>query len=186
LREATAQARREAVRQAIGDVPPELEGAFLRLAGSMIHDLYGLRHLVGPPVSVIHTEIWDDGWGINTLLECANGARCAATWVELREVRDFKETLEVCGSDRRVLLSYPTGFARGILSTVEIQALDADGHPLRSWPAVSWESPFVSELRHFHACITRNEVPRTPLESARLDVALVIDIVRACLDGREQ
>ena len=60
LREATAHARREAVRQAIGDVPPDVEGAFLRLAGSMIHDLYGLRHMAGPPARVLNTEIWND------------------------------------------------------------------------------------------------------------------------------
>jgi len=184
-REATERARREAVRGAIGDVPPALEGAFFRLAGSMIHDLYGLRHLVGPPVRVVHTEIWNDGWGISTLLECRNGARCAATWVELRELRDFKETLEVCGDDRRVLLSYPTGFARGILSTLEVQALDETGHPVNSRPAIEWESPFVRELRHFHACVTRGEPPLTSIEGARLDVALVIEIVRACQKGGE-
>jgi predicted dehydrogenase len=179
LREATAQARREAVCQAIGDVPPDAEGAFFRLAGSMIHDLYGLRHVAGPAARVLNTEIWNDGWGISTLLECAGGARCAATWVELRDVRDFKETLEVCGDDRRVLLSYPTGFARGILSTLEIQALDGEGHPVTLRPAIEWESAFVRELRHFHACITHHEPPRTPLEDARFDVALIIDIIRA-------
>ena len=92
------------LRKKIGDVLPDVEGAFLRLAGSMIHDLYGLRHMAGPPTRVLNTEIWNDGWGISTLLECAGGARCAATWVELRDVRDFKETLEVCRDDRRVLL----------------------------------------------------------------------------------
>src|SRR5207244_1555898 len=73
-REATQQARRAAVRAAIGDAPPGVEGAFFRLAGSMIHDLYGLRHLAGPPARVLHTEIWNDGWGISTLLELAGGA----------------------------------------------------------------------------------------------------------------
>ena len=181
LQEANRRARAAAVRQALGEVPPEVEGAFSRLAGSLIHDLYSVRHLVGPPTRVISTDLWNEGWGITTLLECANGARCAATWVELPDLRDFKETLEVCGDDRRVLLSYPTGFARGILSTLSIQGLDERGHPVRSQPAIPWESPFVRELRHFHACITRGVPPYTPLAEARQDVALILAIVRAYL-----
>lgn len=183
--EANRRARAAAVRQAIGDAPPDVEGAFFHLAGSLIHDLYGLRHLVGAPVRVLHAGIWNDGWGISTLLECGGGSRCSATWVELPDLRDFKETLEVCADDRRVLLSYPTGFARGILSTLEVQGLDEAGLPVKCRPAVEWESPFVRELRHFHACIRRNERPRTPLEEARADVGLIREIVRAaCGTGR--
>ena len=63
------------------------------------------------------------------------------------DVRDFKETLEICGDDRRVLLSYPTGFARGILSTLEIQTLDEAGEAITHRPAIAWEGPFVRELK---------------------------------------
>jgi len=181
--EETRKARQAAARQAIGPAPPAVETAFFHLAGSMIHDLYGLRFMVGQPLTVIGSEIWNEGWGITTTLACPDGSRCAATWVELRRVRDFRETLEVCGDDRRVLLSYPTGFARGILSTVTVQGLDDEGNPVCRQPAVSWENPFTCELRHFHECITRGALPRTPVEDARGDVALIIDIVRAYLDG---
>ncbi len=180
-REASRVARAAELRQAIGDVAPAVEGAFFRLAGSVIHDLYGLRHLAGPAKRVLHTELWNEGWGINALLELEGGARSAVTWVELRSVRDFKETLEVCCDDGRVLLSYPTGFARGILSTVSVQDLDAEGHPVAHQPAVAWDSPFVRELRHFHACIRSGADPHTPLSAARHDVALIADIVRTYL-----
>ena len=83
------------------------------------------------------------------------------------------------GSLRRVLLSYPTGFSRGILSTLSIQTLDEAGEALSQTPAIAWESPFVRELKHFHACINQGETPRTPLEEARHDIALIIDIVGA-------
>jgi hypothetical protein len=36
----------------------------------------------------------------------------------------------------------------------------------------------MRELRHFHACITEGKVCRTPIESARDDVALIIDIIK--------
>lgn len=180
-REANRQARAVAVRQAIGEVPAEVEGAFFRLAGSLIHDLYTLRHLVGPATRVLHTDLWHDGWGIHTLLEHAGGLRTAATWVELFDVRDFKETIEVCADNGRVRLSYPTGFARGILSTLHLQELDGEGNPVGRTPAIEWESPFVCELREFHRCIRTGAQPRTPLEEARLDVELIIAITRRAL-----
>ncbi len=172
-------ARNAAAQQAIGDVAESVRGAFFRLAGSMIHDIYGARAVLGVPERVLSTEIWNDGWGIHTVLAYQSGARCAATWVELRDVRDFKETLEISGDDSRLLLSYPTGFARGILSTLEVQRLDAQGNPVREHPSIAWESPFVRELRHFHACITEGATPRTPLAEAGHDIALIIDIIGA-------
>ena len=180
--EKTRAAREAAIREAIGEVPDDIKSAFGHLSGSMIHDLYGLRHLMGVPEKVVSTEIWYDGWGISTILAYAGGARCSATWVELKDVRDFKETLEVCGDDRRILLSYPTGFSRGILSTLEVQTLDSTGEAITQRPAIAWESAFVRELRHFHTCITENKTPRTPLDEARHDIALVIDIIKAYLN----
>lgn len=180
--EKTRAAREAAIREAIGEVPDDIKSAFGHLSGSMIHDLYGLRHLMGVPEKIVSTEIWYDGWGISTILAYAGGARCSATWVELKDVRDFKETLEVCGDDRRILLSYPTGFSRGILSTLELQTLDSTGEAITQRPAIAWESAFVRELRHFHTCITENKTPRTPLDEARHDIALVIDIVKAYLN----
>ena len=47
-REAVARRNADADR-ALGDVPGQVRSAFFHLAGSMIHDLYGLRHLFGPP-----------------------------------------------------------------------------------------------------------------------------------------
>ena len=177
LRERATQRDTDAAR-ALGDVPGHVRSAFFHLAGSMIHDLYGLRHLFGPPERVAATEIWSGGLGISTILGWAGGLRCAATWVELERIRHFRETLEVYGPERGVILSYPTGFARGLLSEVVIRGVSEQGEPFERRPAVDWESPFVAELRHFHACVTKGEACRTPLAEARHDVQLVVDIAR--------
>ena len=168
-------------QRALGQVQDHVRSAFFHLAGSMIHDLYGLRHLLGPPARVASTEIWHGGLGITTVLAWEDGPRCAATWVELEKIRHFRETLEVYGVDRGVILSYPTGFSRGQLSTVTVRGIDADGASFETHPAVDWESPFVAELRHFHACVTQGVACRTPLSAARHDVQLVVDIARAGL-----
>ena len=179
LRERAAQRDADAAR-ALGDVPGHVRSAFFHLAGSMIHDLYGLRHLFGPPERVAATEIWNGGLGISTILGWTGGLRCAATWVELERIRHFRETLEVYGPERGVILSYPTGFSRGLLSEVVIRGV-SEGEPFERRPAVDWESPFVAELRHFHACVTKGEVCRTPLAEARHDVQLVVEIARGAV-----
>ena len=180
----THAARKAAVQEAIGEAPDDAVRAFYTLSGSMIHDLYCLRTMLGMPESVVSTEVWNEGRAISTVLSYSNGARCVASWVDLPDLWDFKETLEVYGGDRRVLVSYPTGFARGILSTVVLHEIDEAGETSTRRPAVAWESPFVRELRHFHACITGQEACRTPVDEAKDDIRLIIDITRSYMERR--
>ena len=176
------EARAAAVRAAIGNVPPHIQRAFSTLSGSMIHDLYGLRAMFGVPARVVSTDIWSEGMAISTTLEYPEGHRCVATWVDLGQLWDFHETLEVYGPRKRVIVKYGTGMSR-VLSTVTVQEIDADGRTVRKQPEVDWESPFRRELRHFHDCIVNGRTPRSPIASARDDVALIIDITRAYVDG---
>ena len=181
-------ARKKAQAEAIGDllsqtnltndIRSKAERVFYLLSGSMIHDIYSLRVMLGSPRTVISVEVWSEGRGVTIVFGYPNGARCVATWVDLPDLWDFKETLEIYGDNKRVIVSYPTGFSRGILSEVTIHGIDADGTTYSKTPAIAWESAFVRELRHFHACITAGETCYTPLESARNDIALIIDIVK--------
>lgn len=176
--EQAQSARRRALREALGGAAPEVERAFALLSGSMIHDLYALRTLLGLPSAVVGTEIWRGGRAVTFTLQYPGGARCVASWVDLPELWDFRETLELYADAQRVLLSFPTGFARGILSSLVIQGNDRHGTACRTEPAVAWESAFSRELRHFHDCIVNGTANRTPLAAARADVSLIIDIVK--------
>ena len=174
--------RRAGIEATFGDIPAEAETAFYIVAGSLVHDLYGLRHLFGPPARVLSTEIWSGGYGITTVFEYGMGARCVATWIELPHIREFKETLEINSGKRRVSLSYPTGFARGLLSEVHVDGVDDSGRAFAYEPAIEWESPFSRELRHFHQCITTGAPCRSPVETARHEVSLAIDIIKRYLE----
>ena len=184
--DAMQRARAAARAEAIGAVPARVERAFHMLAGSMIHDLYGLRTVMGLPSAIVRTEIWLNGRAFTTILAYANGARCVATWIDLPDLWDFQESLEIYGADKRIILEYPTGFARGHLSRLTIQAIDDAGTSYRKQPAIAWESAFVRELRHFHGCITRGDPCRTPLAAAGDDVALIIDIIKAYLRQQDR
>jgi predicted dehydrogenase len=171
--------RQQAREEAIGDVPSDVERAFHLLAGSMIHDLYGMRTMFGLPKEIVATEIWFDGRAFSMTLEYENGARCVASWVDLPDLWDFKETLEVYSDRKRVVVSYPTGFSRGILSTVTVQGIDAQGVTYKAEPALDWESAFVREMRHFYACITEGIPCRTTVASAKADIGFIIDVIEA-------
>ena len=174
-------ARSRAINAAIGEIGSDITKAFGVLSGSLIHDLYGLRALFGLPERVVSTEIWQEGAAVSTTLEYASGFRCVATWVDLPDLWDFHETLEVYGSRKRVIVSYQTGFSRGV-SRVRIHGIDGAGSTFASEPALDWESPFRRELRHFHYCITTDCRPRSPISEAGADIGLIIDIVKAYLD----
>lgn len=179
----TRAARTAARAEAIGEVPAHVEGAFYLLSGSMIHDLYGMRTMLGVPNKVVSSDIWFDGRAVTMNLEYPGGYRCVASWIDLPDLWDFHETLEVYADKQRVIVTYPTGFARGILSRVTVQGVDANGITYRQEPALDWESAFSRELRHFYDCIRNGATCRTPIAGARADIALIIDIIRAYQTG---
>ena len=185
--ESSLTARNNAINTAIGsEAGIEARSAYMTLAGSAIHDMYGLRTVMGNPQKVLNTEIWkrDDGSskGVNVILEYSSGAKATITWIDLPYLWDFDETLKIYGDSKRITVSYATGFSKN-QSTVMIQDMDNNGIAQRREPLLDWESPFRRELRHFHAVVNGNAENRAPLEQAKYDISLNIDIVKSYLEN---
>ncbi len=162
------------------EAPQAIARAYSTILGSMIHDIGNLHGLFGPPERVLSTEIWADGRGISTVLTYPGEKRAVCTWVDLPELWAFEETLEVYGSRARVLVSFPTGFSRGLPSTVTLHGMDADRTPWKR--ELSWhDNPFKLEVQHFRECVLEGKTPITDGRSAVHDIALVRDIVLAYL-----
>ena len=152
------------------------------ILGSMIHDIGNLHGLFGPPRRVQSAEIWLDGRAVTTTLDYGQDRRAVVSWVDLPELWDFKETLEVYGSRERVLVSFPTGFSRGLPTTVTLHGMDADRTPWRR--EYAWhDNPFKLELQHFGECISTGQPPLTPGREAIEDIRLVGEIVRTACDA---
>jgi predicted dehydrogenase len=187
-REATTAHHSAQIAHALGypdaaAVPADIAHAYNLILGSMIHDIGNLHGLFGPPRRVLSAEIWLEGRAVSTVLEYADGIRAVCSWVDLPELWDFKETLEVYGSRERVLVSFPTGFARGLPSYVTLHGMDADRTPWRR--EYSWhDNPFKLELEHFGQCIRGGQQPSTTGRDAVADVELVGDIVTTYLRSR--
>jgi len=182
--EATAEHAR-LVAEALGfpapdDLPADILRAYTTVLGSMIHDIGNLHGAFGVPVRVLSTEIWAEGRGISTVLDYGDDKRAVCTWVDLPELWDFQETLEVYGSRERVLVSFPTGFSKGLPTTVTLRGTDEDQNPWRK--ELSWqEDDFELELHHFRDCVLAGRRPDTDGRSAADDIGLVRDIVLAHL-----
>lgn len=176
-------ARAASLKEAVGDVPAHVERAFFGLSGSMIHDIYTMRHALGQPVRVVSTEIWSGGRAWSTTLEYADGFRAIASWIDLPDLWDFRETLEVYGDAKRVIVSYPTGFSKGILAEVTIQGIDEAGTTYKKAPHIDWESAFVREMRHFYDCIINGVECRAPLAESKLDIELIIGAINTYMTG---
>jgi predicted dehydrogenase len=157
--------------------------AYNLILGSMIHDIGNLHGLFGPPRRVLSAEIWLEGRAVNTVLDYGDERRAVASWVDLPELWDFKETLEVYGSRERVLASFPTGFSRGLPSYVTLHGMDPDNTPWRR--EYAWhDNPFKLELQHFGDCIRTGQPPLTPGSEAIDDIRLVGEIVRTACASR--
>jgi predicted dehydrogenase len=175
----------EALDYPVGvNAPESIEHAYNLILGSMIHDIGNLHGLFGPPKQVLSAEIWLEGRAVSTVLDYGSDRRAVASWVDLPDLWDFRETLEVYGSRERVLVSFPTGFARGLPSYVTLHGMDTDRTPWRR--EYSWhDNPFKLELQHFGECIRSGQQPRTPGREAVADIQLVGDIVKTYLRGAQ-
>jgi predicted dehydrogenase len=169
---------------ASAELPPAISHAYNLILGSMIHDIGNLHGLFGPPRRILSSEIWLEGRAVSTVLDYGDDRRAVASWVDLPDLWDFKETLEVYGSRERVLVSFPTGFARGLPSYVTLHGMDSDRTPWRR--EYAWhDNPFKLELIHFGECIRSGEPPLTPGREAIADIQLVGDIVKTYLRNEQ-
>lgn len=169
--------RTESIREAIGDVPDDIRRTFGLLSGSMIHDISSLRGMFGPPKRVVSAEVWRNGSSVSMVLEYDGDKRCVATWTDLPELWDFRETLEVFGGAQRVSIRFPTGFAIKDPSPVTVQGMDGD-IPWKKEVIVNTQNSFKLELIHFHECVTNGTPPLTDGAGARHDAALVREIIQ--------
>ena len=112
------------------------------------------------------------------MLQYKDGIRALVNWVDLPDLWHFEETLAVYGSRERVIVSFPTGFARGLPTDVTIMEIDGYLNPSKT--NLQWhENAFRNELLRFGDCISDGLEPTTLGSEVIDDVTLVRKIVRA-------
>lgn len=125
---ARATARREqqeTLANALGHNPdPLVAKCFGGLMGSSIHDVYTLNGLLGRPVGIVASEVWDDGKCWRAMFEYPNGTKVNYAWIDIRDVRRFQQEFACYGPEIRVELTFAMPFIAGDTSKVRVQHME--------------------------------------------------------------
>jgi predicted dehydrogenase len=164
------------LREAVGDVAPELLHAYRFLLTLNSHDLSAMRRVLGRPRRVLYAS--RRGGGVSPYFTAAfdYGDFVCTLETGFDRIPRADSHLEVYGADRVVRIEYPTGFVRNL--PVRVTALDASGDgTVQHALAPTWEDPFTSEWRAFHRSVVHGAPVETPPEDARVDLELALELV---------
>jgi predicted dehydrogenase len=151
------------------------------LLDSMVHELNGVRGLLGEPDELHSARIWPGG--VTATLRFGS-AEAIFLWVDLPGIARYEQDWSFYAPDRRATLRFPSPLLRS--APTELVLEGGDPGTTASWRTertVSYAEAFKRELEAFHAAIAAGEPPRTGGEDALRDVLLSQAIVRAHLEG---
>ena len=170
-------ARRSAlVKEALGDVPEELEWTYGLLCGLGSHDLSAMRELLGRPQKVTAATMWRQGGYLVALLDYGDYVVTYETGVD--DQLRFDAHIEVFGSSGSMTVQYDTPYVRHLPTTLEIERTVGDSYE-RSVIRPHLKDPYTHELEYFHDVLTNDGAPKTTPEDYVQDMELFIEIIRA-------
>jgi Oxidoreductase family, NAD-binding Rossmann fold len=181
--EATKRAESEQVEQAVRDGSEAAVFAFSdAYLGSMVHDVnvvHGLLEQLGEPLPgrVVGAAWWANGRAITGSVELTNGARWDNAWIQLLDIREYREQVAFYFRDSLRQLTFPSPWLHQAPTRYERSEADGRDRVMRTYE--SHRESFVQELVHSHACITEGVECRTPPEQARLDIDLLTQMFLA-------
>jgi predicted dehydrogenase len=170
---------------AVGDVPPRVLRAYRTiLLDSMIHELNGVRGLLGEPDILHFARIWGDPPGV-TLSASFGGVEVVFMWIDLPGAPRYAQDWSFYGPQQRTALVFPSPLLHGMPTELVVEGGDTAG--IASWRTehtVSYEEAFKRELVEFHAAASEGRAPLTDGTDGLRDVALAEAIVRCHVEGR--
>jgi predicted dehydrogenase len=180
-------ALREDDERRVDEALPGVEDQLLRrtyraiLLDSMVHELNGVRGLLGEPDVLHSARIWPGG--VSATLGFGS-TEAVFLWVDLPGIARYEQDWSFYGADVRATLRFPSP----LLRSEPTQLVFEGGSPgtTASWRTertISYAEAFKRELAAFHDAIVNAEPPRTGGQDALRDVALSLAIVQSCVEG---
>jgi predicted dehydrogenase len=173
MQDRTARASR-LVKEAIGDVPPQLMGTYRLLCGLSSHDLSAMRELLGMPMRVIAARQW--GTFLTALFAYESFTVTFETGIDHN--RRFDAHIQVYGETKEIRVQYDTPYIRQLptqLFLTETQGESFEERVIRP----TFTDAYTVELLHFHEVVTHNVQPKTTAEDFLHDLDLFDMIINA-------
>ncbi len=169
---------------AVGEQSPRVMRAYRTiLLDSMIHELNGVRGLLGEPDALNFARIWGEPSGV-TLSASFGDTDVVFLWIDLPGAPRYAQDWSFYAAERRTSLVFPSPLLHGMPTELVVEGGDTEG--IASWRAehtVSFEEAFKRELVEFHAAVTEGRQPATDGADGLRDVALSEAIVRSHAEG---
>jgi predicted dehydrogenase len=172
------------LREGLGTDDPFLLRTYRTvLLDSMVHELNGIRGLLGEPTALHSSRIWGAPGGL-TLTASFGAIEATFMWVDLPGIARYAQDWSFFGAEHRWALEFPSP----LLRSEPTRLIEEGGEPsgVSSWRTehtISFEEAFKRELEEFHAAITEGRAPRTDGVDGLRDVALCRAIVETHARG---
>jgi predicted dehydrogenase len=151
------------------------------LLDNLVHELNMLRGVLGEPDRVHQARL---GRTVCDISLSFGGAEVHMSWVDLPGMAHYQQELAFYALDRRVTLTLPSPYLRGMPSQLTIEGGQAGSpHAWRTVEVLSYEEAFKRELVELEAAIRAGRRPRTDVIDGLHDVALCAAIARAHITG---
>jgi predicted dehydrogenase len=173
-----AERARRLVKDAIGDMPPELVRAYRLLLGLNSHDLSAMRELIGFPQRVLAATQWNGGNFLHVIFDYGDFQAVLETGVD--EQLRFDAHLEVLGPSKSLRVQFDTPYIRHLPTTLDVVETVGDAF-VESVTRPTFKDPYTHELEYFHEVVSAGKAPKTTPEDFMEDLRLfrmIIDALR--------
>jgi len=153
------------------------------LLDSMIHELNGIRHLLGEPSALQFARFSPDARSVTTALTFGD-VECAAVWIDLPGIARYQQDWAFYGPDARSSLRFPSPFLRNEPTQLILEGGElGTAHAWETVHTVSYDEAFKRELVEFHTAAVEGLPARTDGADGLRDVVLCQSIARAHMSG---
>ena len=176
----------------LGPNPSPSQLRVLTGIGSSIHDIYCLRTLLGPPESILASQVIPAGRA--ALFRYPRNVLVNYAWIDIGPVRNFRQEFVLYGPDIHVSLRFPQPYRRSAPTEVVVNEMepppDVSAHlgrdsslsPQLHGPPLaekritaSYQDAYKLEWVHFHACITQGVEALATIDHALEDTRFFVE-----------
>jgi predicted dehydrogenase len=152
------------------------------LLDNLVHELNMLRGVLGEPTRVHQARL---GRLVCDITLGFGPTEVHLSWVDLPGLAHYKQELAFYALDRRVTLTLPSPYLRGMPSLLTVEGGErGTPHGTRMVEVVSYEEAFKRELLELEDAIRTGRQPRTNAIDGLHDVALCHAIARSYITGQ--